>query len=31
MFEWLEDLGRAIPRHPETLFVLRAHPDEVCK
>lgn len=28
MFEWLEDLGRAIPRHPETLFVLRAHPDE---
>ena len=28
MFEWLEDLGRAILRHPETLFVLRAHPDE---
>ncbi|MCX6071614.1 MAG: hypothetical protein NTU91_12290, partial [Chloroflexi bacterium] len=28
MFEWLEDLRLAIPRHPDTLFVIRAHPDE---
>jgi hypothetical protein len=28
MFEWLEDLRRTIARHPETLFVIRAHPDE---
>jgi hypothetical protein len=28
MFEWLELLRSAILRHPETLFVLRAHPDE---
>ncbi len=28
MFEWLEDLRLSIPRHPETLFVIRAHPDE---
>jgi hypothetical protein len=28
MFEWLEDLGRVIPRHADTLFVIRAHPDE---
>jgi hypothetical protein len=28
MFEWLEDVQAAIGRHPETLFILRAHPDE---
>jgi len=28
MFEWLEDLRLAIPLHPDTLFVIRAHPDE---
>ncbi len=28
MFEWLEDVRAAIGRHPETLFILRAHPDE---
>lgn len=28
MFEWLEDVRLSIPRHPETLFVIRAHPDE---
>jgi len=27
-FAWLEDLQAAIQAHPETLFVLRAHPDE---
>jgi hypothetical protein len=27
-FAWLEDLGVAIRAHPETLFVIRAHPDE---
>ena len=28
MFEWLEDLRSAIARCPDTLFVIRAHPDE---
>ncbi|MBM3122965.1 MAG: hypothetical protein FJZ97_12395 [Chloroflexi bacterium] len=28
MFEWLEEVRAAIARHPETLFILRAHPDE---
>jgi hypothetical protein len=28
MFEWLEAVEGAMLRHPETLFVLRAHPDE---
>ena len=28
MFEWLEDVRAAIGRHPQTLFILRAHPDE---
>jgi len=28
MFEWLEDLESVIRRHADTLFVLRAHPDE---
>jgi hypothetical protein len=28
MFDWLEDVGQAIRRHPETLFAIRAHPDE---
>lgn len=28
MFAWLEDVRSAIERHPERLFVLRAHPDE---
>ena len=27
-FVWLEDLEAAIQAHPETLFVIRAHPDE---
>jgi hypothetical protein len=27
-FVWLEDLQAAIQAHPETLFVIRAHPDE---
>ncbi len=29
MFGWLDELARVIQAHPETLFVLRAHPDEV--
>jgi hypothetical protein len=29
MFEWLDDLLTVIKSHPETLFVLRAHPDEM--
>lgn len=29
MFEWLEVIRQAIERHPETLFVIRAHPDEL--
>lgn len=28
MFSWLEDVGRAMAEAPETLFVIRAHPDE---
>ncbi len=29
MFEWLDDVRSLIDTHPETLFVLRAHPDEM--
>jgi hypothetical protein len=28
MFAWLEDIKPQILEHPETLFVVRAHPDE---
>lgn len=28
MFEWLDCLSEIISKHPETLFVIRAHPDE---
>jgi len=28
MFAWLDKLLRVIKSHPETLFVIRAHPDE---
>lgn len=28
MFEWLDALKEAIRSHPDTLFVIRAHPDE---
>ncbi len=28
MFAWLEMLKRIIQAHPETLFIIRAHPDE---
>ena len=28
MFAWLDNARRSIERHPETLFVIRAHPDE---
>jgi hypothetical protein len=28
MFAWLDQLQAVINRHPETLFVVRAHPDE---
>jgi len=28
MFTWLDELAGVIPRHPETLFIIRAHPDE---
>lgn len=28
MFTWLDEILRIIKRHPETLFVIRAHPDE---
>ncbi len=28
MFAWLDQLKAVVTRHPETLFVLRAHPDE---
>lgn len=28
MFEWLADLRQVMAANPETLFVLRAHPDE---
>jgi hypothetical protein len=29
MFDWLDMALEAIPLHPETLFVIRAHPDEL--
>lgn len=29
MFAWLEMVAEIIRRHPETLFVIRAHPDEL--
>lgn len=29
MFAWLEDIRELILVHPETLFVIRAHPDEM--
>ncbi len=28
MFDWLNDMRRTFGNHPETLFILRAHPDE---
>jgi len=28
MFAWLDDVAEIIRSHPETLFVIRAHPDE---
>jgi hypothetical protein len=28
MFAWLDEVLEVIRRHPETLFVIRAHPDE---
>jgi hypothetical protein len=28
MFDWLDQILVVIQRHPETLFVIRAHPDE---
>jgi hypothetical protein len=28
MFAWLEEVRGVIAQHPETLFVIRAHPDE---
>jgi len=28
MFDWLEVVAGAASRHPDTLFILRAHPDE---
>lgn len=28
MFVWLDNVKSVIERHPETLFVIRAHPDE---
>lgn len=28
MFAWLDEVARIIRSHPETLFVIRAHPDE---
>ncbi len=28
MFAWLEDVRKAIDAHPDTLFLIRAHPDE---
>lgn len=28
MFTWLDDVLQVINKHPETLFVIRAHPDE---
>jgi hypothetical protein len=29
MFEWLDTIAETIAEHPETLFVVRAHPDEL--
>jgi len=29
MFDWLEEVAELIRLHPETLFVIRAHPDEM--
>lgn len=29
MFTWLDDVRELVNRHPETLFVIRAHPDEM--
>jgi hypothetical protein len=28
MFDWLEELRKVTSEHPETLFIIRAHPDE---
>jgi len=28
MFEWLDQMVEIMKCHPETLFVIRAHPDE---
>lgn len=28
MFDWLEEVAQVIRKHPETLFIIRAHPDE---
>ena len=28
MFDWLGDVSQVVRRHPETLFIIRAHPDE---
>ena len=29
MFAWLDQILEVIKEHPETLFVIRAHPDEM--
>jgi len=29
MFQWLDEVLKAIKKHPEILFVIRAHPDEL--
>ncbi len=29
MFTWLDEISNLIPAHPKTLFVIRAHPDEM--
>jgi len=29
MFAWLDEVLEAAKKHPETLFVIRAHPDEI--
>ena len=29
MFAWLDEILAEIPNHPDTLFVIRAHPDEL--
>ena len=31
MFDWLDRVGEVIRREPDTLFVIRAHPDELRK